>query len=552
VRLFLKKGMKMKFHMVRALGFLCATLVLMISSGYCQVATGSCENLKNLKLPETTIVSAQPMAAGEFSPPGRGIAFGGGQPPFGGPPPDGKRGALPDIGPGPFDIPKSMPAFCRVVGLVRPSINFEVWLPPASGEKKWNGKFNGVGNGGLAGFIAYDAMMQSLARGYAAASTDTGHVDKMNDDSWALDENLRVDFASRAIHMTAVAAKTIIRAYYRRDPQYSYFTGCSGGGGQALSEAQRYPADYNGIVAGAPANFPTHLWPGELYAAWVTHRDEASRIPNEKLPIIENAVIETCDAADGVKDGVIEDPRQCNFDPAKIQCSGADGPNCLTASQVDSVRKIYEGAKDPSTGKRFWYGYEKSSETFWPGHINNPFNTPISYLKYMVLKDPKWDWKTFSFSDPKSFAFLEDASNKLGSVLDSTNPDLTSFEKRGGKLILYHGWLDQNIAPRNTVQYFESVQKTMGGARKTDDFVRLFMAPGMTHCSGGPGPGNLDALSSLEQWVEEGTAPVRIIASHSSAGKVDRTRPLCPYPQVAKYKGTGSTDDAASFVCTLK
>ena len=477
--------------------------------------------------------------------------MGAGQPPIGGPP-GPARGAKPDMGRGPASIPKDLPAFCRVTGVVQPSINFEVWLPSASGDKGWNGKFNGVGNGGLAGFIAYDAMVQSLARGYATASTDTGHVDKFNDDSWALDEGLLVDFASRSIHMTAVAAKAIIRAYYSQGPRYSYFTGCSGGGGQALSEAQRYPADYDGILAGAPANFPTRLWPGELYAAWVTHRDEASRIPNEKLPAITTASLAACDANDTVKDGVIDDPRQCDFDPAKIRCAGADGQNCLTAAQVDSVRRIYEGAKDPSTGRRFWYGYEKSSETFWPGHINNPFNTPVSYFKYMVLKDPNWDWKNLSFSDPKSFALMEEASRKLGPVLDSTNPDLSPFEKRGGKLILYHGWLDQNIAPRNTIQYFESVQETMGGPGKTEGFVRLFMAPGMAHCSGGPGPNTLDALASLEQWVEKGKAPDRIIATHATDGKVDRSRPLCPYPKVAKYKGTGSVDDAANFTCSLE
>jgi feruloyl esterase len=529
-----------------------AVMGFLISTGYTQTPADSCRNLKDLKISETTIVSVQSVPAGEFKAPSRGIGFGGGQPPIGGPPPDAGRGAKPDIGLGSMAMGKALPSFCRVVGVVQPSIKFEVWLPPASGEKKWNGKFNGVGNGGLAGFISYDGMMQALAIGYATASTDTGHVDKMGDESWALNENLRVDFASRGVHMTTVAAKVIIKAYYNQDPHYSYFTGCSGGGGQALSEAQRYPADYNGIVAGAPANFPTHLWPGELYAAWVTHRNEASQIPNEKLPLITNAAIEACDRLDGVKDGVIGDPRQCNFDPAKIQCSGSDGPNCLTAAQVDSVRKIYEGAKDPSIGKSFWYGYEKSSETLWPGHINTPFNTPIAYFKYMVLKDPNWDWKSLSFSDPKNFSFLEAASKKLGPVLDSTNPDLAPFTKRGGKLILYHGWLDQNISPRNTIQYFESVQKTMGGSKKTDDFLRLFMAPGMAHCSGGPGPNTMDTLGSLEQWVEKGTAPDRILATHSINGKVDRSRPLCPYPQIAKYKGTGSTDDASNFVCSFE
>jgi feruloyl esterase len=505
------------------------------------VSGGSCEALKALKIAETSIVSAQSIAAGAFTPPGRG---GGGM-----------RGPLPagaptDIGRGPAEPGgNDVPAFCRVTGVVAPSINFEVWLPPASGDKKWNGKFNGVGNGGMAGFIAYDAMMQSLGRGYATASTDTGHVDKPGDDSWALDEKLIVDFASRGIHTTTLAAKAIIRAYYNRDPEFSYFTGCSGGGGQALSEAQRYPEDYNGIVAGAPANYPTHLWPGELYAAWVTHRNEPNQIPNEKLPVISKAAVESCDAQDGVKDGVIGDPRRCKFNPETIQCAGADGPGCLTAAQVDSVRKIYQGAKDLSTGKSFWYGYEMGSETFWPGHINTPFGTPVSYFKYMVLNNPAWDWKGFSFADPKNFVLMDEASKKLGPVLDSTDPDLGPFKKRGGKLILYHGWLDQNISPRNTIQYFETVKEKMGGERSTLDFARLFMAPGMAHCGGGPGPNTLDALSSLEQWVEKGKAPEIIIASHSGEGKVDRTRPLCPYPRVAKYKGTGSTDEAANFTC---
>lgn len=523
---------------------LCIAAGLLGAAASGQTATrGSCESLKSLKIPETSIVSAQLMAAGEFTPPARGGGMGGG-------PPAAK--GLPNAGRGPAGpAGKDLPPFCRVIGVVQPTINFEVWLPPASGDRQWNGKFNGVGNGGMAGFINYDAMMQSLARGYATASTDTGHIQRPGDDSWALGHpELVVDFASRGIHMTARAAKTIIQAYYNREPKCSYFTGCSGGGGQALSEAQRYPADYNGMVAGAPANFPTQMWPGELYDAWVTHRDDASFIPNEKLPLITNAALEACDNLDGIKDGVLDDPRSCSFNPAKLKCSGTDGPNCLTAAQVDSVRKVYEGLKDPSTGKHFWYGYEMSSETLWPGHINNPFGAPLSYYKYMALQKPDWDWKSLSFADPRDFAVTEEASRRLGPILNSVDPDLTAFKKLGGKLIMYHGWLDQNISPRNSIQYFESVQETMGGEKETQDFLRLFMAPGMGHCGGGPGPNTLDALTALEQWVEKGKAPDQIIATHSTGGNVDRSRPLCPYPQVAKYKGTGSTDDAANFVCT--
>jgi feruloyl esterase len=516
------------------------------------VSSGAaCESLKSLKLPETTIVSSQIVPAGEFTVPARGGGRLGGALPAGDRmDPQGRRGGdagRGSSGPG----TKDLPAFCRVIGVVAPAINFEVWLPPSSGEKQWNGKFNGVGNGGLAGSISYSAMVQSLARGYATASTDTGHVNQPGNDAWPLGHpELIVDFASRSIHMTAVVAKEVIKSYYNKAPQYSYFTGCSGGGGQALSEAQRFPNDYNGIVAGAPANYPTHMWPGELYAAYATHRDPANMIPNEKLQVITNAVLAACDSLDGVKDGLLGDPRRCKFDPATIQCPGPDGPNCLTAAQVDSVKKIYAGLKDPSTEKQFWYGYEMSSEPGWPGHINDPFGVPLSYLKYMAFQDPNWDWKTFDLADPKNFARIAEASQKLGPVLDSVNPDLSPFKKLGGKLIQYHGWIDQNISPLNSISFYESAEKKMGGEKATQDFYRLFLAPGMGHCGGGAGPNTLDALTSLEQWVEKARAPEQIIATHSTDGKVDRARPLCPYPQVAKYKGSGSIDDPANFVCT--
>jgi feruloyl esterase len=535
----------MKRHCCIIVGFV-VLASLTATAAYAQSAGPvACENLKNLKITETTIVSAQIVPAGEFVVPARGGGARGGERGGRG---EGARGQGDRGASGPST--KDLPAFCRVIGVVSPSINFEVWLPPATGEKKWNGKFNGVGNGGLAGSISHSAMVQALARGYATASTDTGHV-QGGEDSWAIGHpGLLIDFASRSIHMTAVAAKAVIKAYYEQGPQYSYFTGCSGGGGQALSEAQRFPGDYNGIVAGAPANFPTQMWPGELYAAWVTHRDPANMIPNEKLQMITDAVLSACDGQDGLKDGLLGDPRRCNFDPKSIQCSGSDGPNCLTAAQADSVRKIWAGLKDPRTGNLFWYGYERSSETGWPGHINNPFGASLSYLRLMVFQNHEWDWRKFDFSNPKNFALLVEASKNLGPILDSVNSDLSPFKKLGGKLIQYHGWIDQNIAPRNSISYYENTERTMGGRKATQDFYRLFLAPGMGHCGGGPGPNTLDALSSLEQWVEKKEAPGKIIATHATAGKVDRARPLCPYPQVATYKGTGSIDDAANFACT--
>jgi feruloyl esterase len=471
-----------------------------------------CENIVKMKLKNTIISSASIVAAGTELPPPVG------------------------------NVPVTI---CRVVGAIDTNINFEVWMPVAG----WNGKFNGVGNGGLAGFINYGSMRTAVTRGYATTSTDTGHQAFLGDGSWALGHpELLVDFGYRAIHLTTVTAKTIVTGYYKQKPRYSYFTGCSGGGQQGLAEAQRYPKDYDGIVSGAPANYPTHMWPGELWPAWVTVTDPQGLI--NKLPLVTNAALAACDAHDGVTDGVLDDPRSCSFDPATLLCSGADSPDCLTATQVDWVKEIYAGLKDPTTAEQFWPGYEISSEINWGGHII-PFTIPISYFKYMVYEDPSWDYHTYDLTDPQNFEDIYEADSRLGPILNATDPNLTPFWARGGKLIMYHGWIDQNIAPRNSISYYESVVEKMGSKDqwKTSEFLRLFMAPGMGHCSGGPGPNTFDMLAALEQWVEKGIAPNRIIASHLTGGVVDRTRPLCPYPQVARWTGTGSTDDAENFVC---
>ncbi len=486
-------------------------------------ATGaSCESLPGLRLTDTTITTAQ-LITGTL---------------------------LPWTSPGgTFGSATISSPFCRVVGVVTPAINFEVWLPLATGSTPWNGKFNGVGNGGLAGGINYPAMKDSLTRNYATASTDTGHVAFLGDGSWALGHpELLIDFGYRAIHMTTMAAKALVQAYYGQAPNYSYFTGCSGGGQQALSEAQRYPADYDGIVAGAPANFPTHMWPGELYPAWVSEQNAVTSTLPSKLSLIYTKAISDCDTLDGVTDGLIGDPRSCTVNLAPLQCSGPDAPTCLTAAEVDAAQKIYAGLKDPG-GQQYWPPYEPGSEKDWGGHIN-PFSIPPSYFKFMVFEDPTWDWRTFSFTDTNNFSIMNDAHYRLGPVLNATNPDLSAFKALGGKLVMYHGWADQNIAPRNSIAYYNSVVGGMGSAANTQDFLRLFMAPGMGHCSGGAGPNTFDSLGALEKWVEQGTAPTRIIASHSAGTVIDRTRPLCPYPQVAKYTGSGSINDAANFVCT--
>jgi feruloyl esterase len=450
--------------------------------------------------------------------------------------------------------------FCRVAGRITPTTTFEVWLPQA---EDWNGRFNGVGNGALAGGINYPAMAGPLTKGYAVASTDGGHRSpSIVDGAWMQDNpELWDEFGYKAVHGMTRNAKDIVEAYYGKPADYSYFTGCSGGGQQALAEAQRYPADYDGIVAGAPANFPTRMWPGETWPGWVAAKYDTQLslggppgppVPTPKLLTLQAAVLAACDELDGVKDGLITDPTKCKFDPATLLCAEnpPDANKCLTQAEVDTVKLVYDGLKDPTTGEQFWPGYEPGSEDQWAGHIY-PFVIPLGYFKAMVTNNPDWDYKAFDFTSPKDFATLYDADARYAPILNATDPDLTAFNELGGKLILWHGWADQNIAPRNSINYYESVVKDVGDEAATQDFLRFFLVPGMGHCSGGPGPTSFNALAALEEWVEKGTAPEQIVGSHLTAGKVDLTRPLCVYPQQAQYKGSGDAADAASFECAV-
>jgi feruloyl esterase len=412
--------------------------------------------------------------------------------------------------------------------------------------QEWNGKFLGVGNGGWAGTISYPAMADALGRRYAVASTDTGHSGNGGDASFALGHPEKlIDFGYRAVHEMTAAAKAFVAAFYDAAPRFSYWNGCSTGGKQGLTEAQRFPSDYDGIVAGAPANNWTRLMTGLLWAGRATLTSPESHIPAEKLAILNRAALNACDARDGVTDGVIENPRSCRFDPQVVLCKDGSGTGCLTAAQVEAARKIYGPATNPRTGEALFPGLPPGSEPGWAAAAGGPapFAIPDSHFKYVVFEDPKWNFRTLDFD--RDVARAEHVDN---GTLTATNPDLSAFIKRGGKLLLYHGWNDQLITAQNSVNYYESVRSTVGAAR-TDGAVRLFMAPGMAHCSGGPGPNQADWLAALEQWVERGLAPARIAASRATKGVVDRTRPLCPYPQVAQYNGKGSTDDEANFSC---
>jgi feruloyl esterase len=512
----------------------------------------SCGKLAAAKIPDATISVAQSVAAGTFV----------------GPP-------APFSGADLSALYKGLPAFCRVVAEAKPTadsdIKLEVWMP-ASG---WNGKLLGLGNGGFAGLIDNLGLALALMHGYAATATDTGHSGSPVDAAWAVGHPEKVvDFGHRGIHEMTRVAKELVRAYYAKAQQRSYFKGCSDGGREALVEAQRYPQDYDGILAGAPANNWTPLLTTAAYDTQPLTLDPASFIPQAKIPTIGAAVNAACDELDGVRDGILNDPRQCHFDPATIQCKAEDSDKCLTAAQVTALKKVYEGTLD-SKGHIVFPGFLPGAEEGqegWGVWITGPAPAKSliaffgkGFFSGFIYAKPDWDFKDFHVD-----ADLKAANEKTAQALNATDPDLTAFKARGGKLILYHGWDDPAISALNSVNYYESVIRKMG-QKNVDSFVRLYMVPGMQHCGGGPGTDSFgqgedlnssdpshSADAALEQWVEKGTAPGTIIASkyppndYAHREHPTMTRPLCAYPQAAKYKGTGDTNDAGSFMCEEK
>ncbi len=478
-------------------------------------AAASCETLAKLSFPDATIDKAQTVPAGDFT--------------------------LPPSGPaGRAQTFKNLPAFCRVAATLKPSVDsdikIEVWLPSAN----WNGKFQAVGNGGWAGVISYGALADALRNGYATTSTDTGHVGANGKFVPGHPEKL-IDFGWRSEHEMTVKGKAIVAAFYGNGPQRSYWNGCSTGGRQGLMEATRFPNDFDGIIAGDPANPRARMNSWQLSIQQTIHSDKASYIPDSKYAAIHQAVVTACDALDGVKDGLIENPKACRFDPKVLTCTGADSNSCLTPPQVEMARKILSPGKY-SGGKEFWPGFEPGSELGWAVHAGpEPSDTGIDHFKYVVFNDANWDWRTLNPDTDVARA------EKAGGTIDVTKTDLSAFTQHNGKLIMYHGWSDPQVAPQATIDYFKDMQKT---TQKASESTRLFMVPGMGHCRGGEGPNSFDMVTALDQWVEKGQTPQQVVATHSTNGKADRTRPLCTYPQVARYKGMGSIDDAANFVCT--
>jgi feruloyl esterase len=489
-------------------------LGIALAAPYAHAAT--CESLATLTLPQATVDTAQRVAAGSFTQPGGRAGRGG--------------NAFADL-----------PAFCRVAATLKPSsdsdIKIEVWLPAAN----WNNKYLAVGNGAWNGNIGYAALAEGLRRGYATSSTDTGHVGGSASFAMGHPEKA-IDFAYRSEHEMVLKSKAIINAFYGGAPKYAYWNGCSAGGRQAMKEAEMFPDDFDGIIAGSPGLD----WSGRSAQAVRIEQilqNEAARLAPSHLQALHTAVVAACDANDGLKDGLISNPASCKFDPKTIQCRNGDTPDCLSEAQVATVRAIYSPLK---SGNREIAGLAYGSELNWTnlGWSPSARATGLDHYRYLIYSDPEWTVSKFNAeSDPVKLEKGESGQ------IDARNPDVKAFFARGGKLLMYHGWADPQITPLNTTIYYDQVAKASGGAGKLAGNYRLFMAPGMAHCGGGEGPNDFDKVAPLEQWVEQGKAPDQIVASHSKDGKVDRTRPLCPYPQIATYKGSGSIDEAASFVC---
>ncbi|WP_186107761.1 tannase/feruloyl esterase family alpha/beta hydrolase [Burkholderia gladioli] len=493
-----------------------------------QTSTSSCSGLASTTVADTSFTLAKDVPAGDFTPP---------------------TGA----------IIKGLPAFCRVAATLKPSsdsnIKVELWLPAS-----WNGKYLGTGNGGLGGTIDYEAMANGLRRGFAVANTDLGTSTGVA--SMVGHMETIVDFGHRATHLMTSLSKTLVTRFYAKGPSYSYWLGCSTGGGQGMHEAQQYPQDYDGIVAGAPgaARVPAHLSYQWAWAA--TQQDQTTNLTVAKRKLWADYVMSACDALDGLKDGVIGRPDMCKVDPAVIQCTAADAPDCLTAVQVGALQRIYSGPVNPVTGAQLSYGYLHGTELDFSTAAPTPDAAPPFPFPFQWIWGVNWDWKRFNWASD-----VDVMHNTLDFAVDASNPDLSAFAARGGKLIVFQGLADGIQVPGAAIAYRQSVEKAMPG--QSDKFMKLFTVPGMDHCSNGAGPnvfGNLnpgfpitpddpthDLLAAAQYWVEKGRVPDQIIATkyadNSPAGAIERTMPLCPWPKVSQYNGNGDVNSADSFSC---
>jgi hypothetical protein len=431
--------------------------------------------------------------------------------------------------------------YCLVKLRVPAAINVWVGLPM---QGRWNGRLQSVGGGGYAGSLTVPTA--ALSEGYVGVVTDTGHAGsdgkfgmlkpgKANTPLW-------IDFAYRSEHLMAVLGKQLIQGFYGQAPAYSYWNGCSTGGRQGLMMAQRFPEDYNGILAGAPAIHWDRFQAAQIWPQVAMLRDAGGPIAMPKLTAANKAAVDACDAQDGVTDGILEDPRACQFDASSLVCQlGDTSATCLTAGEASAINKIWRGPTN------HWYGLTRGSAM---GMLAGPqpFMISIAQPRYWVYLDPDWDWTKLDYGNYR--VFFNDTVKAVGPIMASDNPDLSAFRKRGGKLIMWHGWSDPGIMPEGSVAYYDQVSQRSGGYANTQAFARLFMAPGVGHCAGGDGPQPQGLFTAVVNWVEKSQPPATILAFKQRAEGGSRTRPLCPYPATAKYVGTGSTDEATNFRCS--
>src|SRR6185312_553356 len=484
-------------------------MILITSALLAALSATPCESLTSLKLTDATITGA--VVVPEGPPPARGAAPGRG----------GARGAGNRQGAAPPPPQPNIPEHCRVQVVLMPTAN-------------WNGKFMGVGNGGFAGSIQgrTNEMPQALRAGYATAGTDTGHQDPGGD--WAIGHPEKmIDFGYRSTHEMTLKAKQIVKAFYDASAKYSYFKGCSTGGRMALMEAQRYPDDYDGIIAGSLANRHIHMWTSGVARSIELSRHPEESLTAEKAALVNQLVMNTCDT---LKEGFLNNPQQCKVDFARLRCGdGKDDATCLTPAQLKTVDTFYGGVKN-SKGELIFSGQALGNPIPALRATNQAPGGTFDIVR-IAFNDPNLDWQTFDLDRDMP------RIDKAVGYVDSVNPDLSRFKARGGKLLLTHGWSDTTITPQNTVMYYESVLNKMG--KNQGDWMRLFMEPGMAHCGGGPGVNTFDSIGTLEKWVEKKTAPDQMMGT----GAQGLTRPLCPYPQYAAYKGTGDLKDGSNWAC---
>lgn len=511
----------------------CAITALLAFVPHLSAQTNRCADVAHLQVANTRVSSASLLPKGPFP--------------------------LPQVGPSARSV--SLPAFCRVQGEVAPHIGFEVWMP----ARKWNGRLVAVGSGGFGGFIGYADLAAMLKRGYAVTANDTGHSGQSY--AWMSDPAALLAWGHAATHDVAQPAKLIVRAYYARPAAYSYFDGCSTGGAQAMEEAEFYPEDFNGIIARSPGMYYSHLMLSFLWGLKAT--TDHAVLTQQKLQLLHSAVMKECGSPEEIRDGYLQNPLACHFQPVSLLCKQNDTGACLTHEEVKTAELIYQGPRNRRTGAQIYPGFAFGSEasrdftgplaaqygwTLIQGPLATHYAVPL--LQHMVFGE-NWDWHSFDFDRDVTVV-----DRRLHDKIDSVDPDLRPFESHNGKLIMIQGWGDPYNAQTLPIEYREQVirafaqkQPTEQAQRTVDGFFRLFMAPGMGHCGGGPGPGRTDPIAAVRQWVEKGKAPARLVAREreTSPGEPAAqpiSRPLCPYPESAQWTGKGSRDQAKNFVCS--